>query len=161
METWVPSRGWEDPLEKEITIHFSIHVWKILWTEETGGLKSKGSQRVGHNWVQHNPLEQHSSKCGPGAMWVHQHHQNAHENTSANLVSLSWVLERLPKWLSSKETACLYRSYVSSIPGSRKSPGGGNGNPLQCSCLGNPTDEGTWWATVHGVSKSWTQLSMS
>ena len=46
-----------------------------------------------------------------------------------------------------------------SMPGSRKSPGEGNGNPLQYSCLGNPMDRGTWWATVHGVSKSQTRLS--
>ena len=42
---------------------------------------------------------------------------------------------------------------------SGRSPGEGNGNPLQYSCLGNPTDRGAWWATVHGVSKSWTRLS--
>jgi len=39
------------------------------------------------------------------------------------------------------------------IPGSVRSPGEGNGYPLQHSCLGNPMDRGTWWATVHGVSK--------
>ena len=38
------------------------------------------------------------------------------------------------------------------ISESRRSPGGGNGNPLQYSCLENPTDKGTWWATVHGVT---------
>ena len=37
--------------------------------------------------------------------------------------------------------------------------GEGNGNPLQYSCQGNPMDRGAWWATVHGVTKSWTQLS--
>ena len=40
------------------------------------------------------------------------------------------------------------------MPGSGRLPGEGNGNPLQYSCLENPTDRGTWWATVHGVSKS-------
>ena len=39
-----------------------------------------------------------------------------------------------------------------SIPGSGRSPGEGNGNPLQYSCLGNTTDRGAWWATVHGVA---------
>ena len=39
------------------------------------------------------------------------------------------------------------------------SPGERNGNPLQYSCLENPMDRGAWWATVHGVAKSWTQLS--
>ena len=47
-----------------------------------------------------------------------------------------------------------------SIPGSGKSPGEGNGNPLQYSCLENPTDREAWQATVHEVTKSWTQLSM-
>ena len=46
-----------------------------------------------------------------------------------------------------------------SIPGSGKSPGGGNGNPLQYSCLENIMDRGAWWATVHRVSKNWTWLS--
>ena len=48
---------------------------------------------------------------------------------------------------------------VGSIPGLGRSPGGGNGNPLQYSCLGNPMDRGAWSITVHGVSKSGTQLS--
>ena len=39
------------------------------------------------------------------------------------------------------------------ILGSRRSPGGGNGNPLQYSCLGDPMDRGAWWATVSGVPK--------
>ena len=45
------------------------------------------------------------------------------------------------------------------IPGWARSPGGGNGNPLQYSCLGNPKDRGAWQATVHGVTKIWTRLS--
>ena len=47
-----------------------------------------------------------------------------------------------------------------SIPGLGRPPGGGNGNPLQYSCLENPMDRGAWWATVHGVSKSWTRLKL-
>ena len=46
-----------------------------------------------------------------------------------------------------------------SIPGSGRSPGEGNGNPPQYSCLENPRDREAWWATVRGVAKSWTQLS--
>ena len=41
--------GWEDPLEKEMATHSNILAWKILWTDEPGGLPSTGSQRVGHN----------------------------------------------------------------------------------------------------------------
>ena len=40
-----------------------------------------------------------------------------------------------------------------SIPGSGRYPGGGNGSPLQCSCLENPMDRGTWQATVHGITR--------
>ena len=47
---------------------------------------------------------------------------------------------------------------TSSIPGSGRSPGRGNGNPLQCSCLENPMDRGAWGATVYRVAKSWTRL---
>ena len=43
---------------------------------------------------------------------------------------------------------------VDLIPGLGRSPGGGNGNPLQCSCLENPMHRGAWWATVHGVEES-------
>ena len=43
---------------------------------------------------------------------------------------------------------------LGSIPGLGRSPGEGNGNPLQSSCLENPMDKGAWWATVHGVAKS-------
>ena len=45
------------------------------------------------------------------------------------------------------------------IPGSGRSPGEGNGNSLQYSCLKSPMDGGAWWATIHGVAKSQTQLS--
>ena len=48
-ETRVHSLGWEDLLEKEMATHSSILAWKILWTEEPGGLQSMGSQRVRHN----------------------------------------------------------------------------------------------------------------
>ena len=41
-------------------------------------------------------------------------------------------------------------------PGSGRYPEGGHGDPLQCSCLENSVDRGTWWATVHGVAKSQT-----
>ena len=47
-----------------------------------------------------------------------------------------------------------------SIPGSGRSPGGENGNPLQYSCLENAMDREAWWAAVHGVAKSWTWLSI-
>ena len=53
----------------------------------------------------------------------------------------------------SKESAC-NAGDLGLIPGSGRSPGEGNGNPLQYSCLENPMDRGAWWATVHGFAKS-------
>ena len=57
----------------------------------------------------------------------------------------------------SKESAC-NAGDLGSVPGSGRSPGEGKGNPLQDSCLGSPMDRGAWWATVHGIAKSWMQL---
>ena len=61
----------------------------------------------------------------------------------------------LPQWFSDKES-----TYSAGDPGlitqSARSPGGGNGNPLWYSCLGNSMERGAWWVTVHGVAKSQT-----
>ena len=48
-ETRVQSLGWEDPLEKEVSTHYSTLAWKIPWTEKPGRLQSMGSQRVGRD----------------------------------------------------------------------------------------------------------------
>ena len=53
-ETWVQSLGWKDPLEKGMATHCSILAWRIPQTEEPGGLKSMGMQRVGHDQVTNN-----------------------------------------------------------------------------------------------------------
>ena len=69
----------------------------------------------------------------------------------------------LPRWLSGKKKKstcqcrrckrCRFNPWVGKIPRE------GNGNPLQCSCLGNSMDRGAWWATAHTVVKNWVQLS--
>ena len=63
-------------------------------------------------------------------------------------------MEGLPCWFRGKEPAGNedVAGAAGSIPGSGRSPGKGNGNPLQDSCLGNSLDRGAWWATVHGVA---------
>ena len=62
------------------------------------------------------------------------------------------VGQGFPSGSVSKESACNARG-LSLIPGSGRSPGEGNGNPLQYSCLGNPMDRGAWQVTVHGVAR--------
>ena len=68
-------------------------------------------------------------------------------------------LKRLSSSCSSIECPPDCAGGVHSIPGSGRSPGDGNGNPLQYSCLENPMDRGAWWATVNEVAKDWTHLS--
>ena len=66
----------------------------------------------------------------------------------------------LPQWLSGKRTHLNAGAAgdPGSIPGLERSPGGGQSNPLQHSCLENPRNRGVWWATVHRVTKSQTRL---
>jgi len=65
-----------------------------------------------------------------------------------------------PGGTGGKESTCNAEDLrdLGSIPGLKRSPGGGHGNPLQYSCLENPIDRGAWWATAHGVAQSWTWL---
>ena len=65
----------------------------------------------------------------------------------------------LPTGGSDGKTSAYNAGDPGSIPGSGRSPGEGNGNPPQYSCLENPMEGGSWWATVHGVAKSQTGLS--
>ena len=78
----------------------------------------------------------------------------------SNSFETSWTVARLPRRLSGKESAC-NAGDASLIPGSGRPPAGGHGNPLQCSRLENPIDRRAWQSKVHGVAKSWTQLSNS
>ena len=64
----------------------------------------------------------------------------------------------LPRWLRGKDPLAVQETArnvgdTGLIPGLGRSPGGGHGNPLQCSCLENPMDRGAWPATVHGVTR--------
>ena len=70
------------------------------------------------------------------------------------LLNIQW----LPGDSDGKEAACSAGD-TGLILGSGRSPREGDDNPLQYSCLENSMDRGTWWAIVHGVTKSWTRLS--
>ena len=73
-------------------------------------------------------------------------------------ISILYTMEGFPGGSEVKVSACNVGD-PGSIPGSGRSPGEGNGNPLQYSCLEYPMDGGAWQATVHGVAKSRTRLS--
>ena len=89
------------------------------------------------------------------------------------LCSKSFRLDGTPLQYSCLEKSHGWRSLVGCSPWGRKESdmteqlhlhfslsciGGGNGNPLQCSCLENPRDGGTWWAAIYGVAQSWKRL---
>ena len=111
--------------------HSGILAWRIPWTEETGGLQSTGSQELDTT-------------------------EHQHQSTQMRILSL--FTRGFPGSSDGKVSAYNVGD-LGSIPGSGRSPGEGNENTLQYSCLENPMDQGAWWARVHGVAKSQTQLS--
>ena len=71
-EMWVRLSDQEDPLEEEMATHSSTLAWRILWTEEPGGLQSTGSQRVGHDWAGRNMYHNEKTICTPQyILWVY------------------------------------------------------------------------------------------
>ena len=82
-------------------------------------------------------------------------------NPSDPFLDLTDIIISYADGSSGKESTCKakHAGDPGSIPGLGRSPGEGNGNPLQDYCLENPMDRGAWWAAVHGVAKSRTRLS--
>ena len=156
--------------------HSSTLAWKIPWTEEPGGLKSKGSLRVGHDWAtsfslfifihwrrkwQPTLIFLPGESQGRGAWWaaisgIAQSRTRLKRLSSSS--SSRCYCEGFSGGSDSKESAC-GAGDQGSIPGSGRSPGEGNDNPLQYSSLENPMGGGVWQAAVHGVTKSRTRLS--
>ena len=142
-------------LEKEMATHSSILAWRIPGTEEPSGLPSMGSQsRTRLKWL---------SSSSP--------YINTTLSWSLLLSSKFWNLKvcvllfyffflkialaiwSFPDGSKGKESAC-NAGDRGLIPGSERSPGGGNGNPLQYSCLENPMDRGGWRVLVQRVTES-------
>ena len=148
--------------------HSSILAWRIPGMEEPDGLPSMGLQRVGHDWS-----DAAAAAYLPSTIIDTQ--ELFKKMCSMNKLFFTW--NRVPKTCqhcilqlyptatqmgfpggtSDKEPACQCKRH-SLIPGWGRSPGGGNSNPLQYSCLENPMDRGAWPATVHGVAESWSWL---
>ena len=95
-----------------------------------------------------SPLEQPKTPVSP--VWSPQNVGQIKQLSILDFPSVSVV--KNPPVMQDKQG-------MGSIPGSGRSPGGGHGNPFQYSCLQNPMHRGTCWAMVHGVTKSWIQLS--
>ena len=116
-EMWFPSLSQEDALEEGMATHSSILSWRIPWTEEPGGYSPWG--------------------CKDSDMTERLTHTHTHTHTHIpnNGFPGGAVVKNLPANAGDARDR-------GSIPGLEKSPGGGNGNPVQYSCLENPTDRG-------------------
>ena len=133
----------------------SILAWRIPGMGEPGGLPSMGSHRVGHHWndlaaaAAAAPIKE--KKCIRLLDKGHFIQVYCSRKEGLDLTPLklraSLVAQRLKRLPGMPDT------WVG------RSPGEGNGNPLQYSCLENPMDRRAWQATVHGVAKSRTRLS--
>ena len=108
-------------------------------------LQLMGSQRVRHDWATFTMAMAHSRP----ALLPHT------ILLGLRIRHLLWASQVavLKNWLANAGD-------MGPIPGSGRSPGEGTGNPLQDSCMGDPTDRGTQWASVQGVSKSWAHTCM-
>ena len=148
-----------------MAIHSSILSWEITCTEEPGGLQSMGWQSTGHGWMTNTHFF---------ILFQCVNYKSIKEPTALCYLYTLWFVKQLPKLIVSslhtedfpggsdgKESTCNEGLIPGLIPGLERSPGEGNGKPLQYSCLENPVDSGALWATVHGVTKSGTQLSDS
>ena len=115
-----------------------------------------GSQRVSHD----SAAEHSTAQLQPFShqMGLMSWSETSSTNTQENIVQLLLLSTGFPCSSVGKESACSSGD-PGSIPGLGRSPGEGNGNPLQYPCLENLMDTGAWWAPVHGVAKSRARLN--
>ena len=127
-------------LEKEMATHSSVLAWRIPGTREPGGLPSMGLHRVGHNWSDLAAAAVHSVFNNRRCFFLLLPPIKAPELLFIFFYPLSWGF---PGGSDSKASAG-NTGDPGSIPGLGRSPGEGNGNPLQYSCLENSMDWGAW-----------------
>ena len=170
-------------LEKEMVTHSSVLAWRIPGMGEPGGLPSRGSHRVRHDWSDLAAVAAEGMEtCFPWSDSALTWEAECPERTPGMGTEASfrlWQAALTTGHISgqSRATADLRPPYKgfphssvgkssacnagdrASIPWSGRSPGKENGNPLQYSCLENLMQRGALWAIVRGIAKSWTWLS--
>ena len=100
-------------------------------------------------WLQ--SVESKRVRCS--CMHTHMYTNISREGTRDRVVQWASLIAQLVKNPPVMQESACNAGDVGSIPGLGRSPGGENSNPLQYSCLGNHMDRGSWWATVHGVTR--------
>jgi len=152
--------------------HSSVLAWRIPGTGKPGGPPSTGSHRVGHDWSDLAAAAAAVFIWAPyWALRCLRREVPPLSNAVSHLPSLSFSfcfffffssrlleLPGFPGSTNGREPTCQRRKQETWVPSLGRCPAGGNGNPLQYSCLENPMDRGAWWTTVHGVTKSGTRL---
>ena len=133
--------------------------WAVRYSRE-----GRGSQRVGVPWS----YEAGTRPIGRAASWQVGRLSSSESEASSihwqirasrSRAMIKWIWHRgIPGGSDSKGVAC-NAGDPGLILGLGRSPGEGNGHPLQCSCLENSMNRGAWQATVHGLTKSWSWLS--
>ena len=177
-ETQVRSLGWEDLLEKETATHSSTLAWRIPRTEEPGRLQSMGLQRVGHDWATSlftvywfvlSALHPHLTRIyASGELKLclclllypqdleRELRLSRHSRNTGVSIWVNLQKKGSPDTSNVKNPPANAGDAIDagSIPESGRSPGVGNGNPLQYSCLEKPMDRGAWKSTAHGATMS-------
>ena len=175
----------EDPLEEGMAIHFNSLAWRTPWTDEPSGLWSIGSQRVEHDWSiwTHKARTGIISNFTLNMRFVRNESKELgvwEKGGGIQPVMIYWATTRgqTEKAMAPHSSTLAWKIPWTEEPGRPQSMGSlrvrhnwatslslftfmhwrGNGKPLQCSCLENPRDSGAWWASVYGVTQSWTQL---
>ena len=157
--------------------HSNTLAWKIPWAEEPGRLQSMGSRRVRHDWVTSLSLScigegngtplQCSCLENPrvgGAWWAAVYGVTQSwtrlKRMAPHSSTLAWIIPWTedPGGLQSMGSLRVGHDWATSLSLSLSYIGEGNGNPLQCSCLENPRDDGAWWVAIYGVAQSQTRL---
>ena len=127
----------------------SILAWRIPWTKEPGGPQSGESQESNAA----KQLRTHTNRY---------RYMDIYLNVCVNIIHIFEYMYEQNRGFpggSDGRPSAYSTGNLGSFPGSGRSPGEGNGNPPQYSCLENPRDRGTWWAAVCGVSQSRTRLT--
>ena len=154
--------------------HSSVLAWRIPGMEKPGGLPSMGSHRVGHDWIDlataawfltHICEVELSEILNECQMYKMKHIMHCRKAKWSSELEPQASLENVPHSCDSQVELVVKNLPAKVgdtrdkglIPGSERSPKRGNGHPLQYSCLKNPMDRGAWCATVHEVTKTWTQ----
>ena len=165
-EMWVRSLGWEDPLKEGMEAHSVILAWRIPWTEESGGLQSKGSQRVRHDWSYWAKRRTRRSRIDLFSFASCQLPSCVSQNDQLRLelfvpLKLARHWQALPVQLNDTSSGCKHKLSISH-PGNSSQLTISNTVPVTHPCKSlRQTSETFWSLHLGGFLSYWNILSKS